>query len=120
MDDKRCSRCDTVKPADAFYARNVFGLSPWCKACHSDYSRKRYRAAHPVGRQAYVIRLDCPGCNQTLTREAFYWDKRGYRSTVCRDCARQRAAARYAANSQKYQQQDKAYRLAQVLERKRA
>lgn len=39
---KRCSRCDTEKPAERFYRRHRSrdGLSVWCKDCYALYGRE--------------------------------------------------------------------------------
>jgi len=40
-DEKFCSRCEDVKPLDAFGLRAKGYLQSWCKDCHNDYDAQR-------------------------------------------------------------------------------
>ena len=54
--EKLCSKCDEVKPADAFYKDASKGkeyLSSMCKACKLASSKEYYRA-HKEERQEYA------------------------------------------------------------------
>lgn len=45
---KRCPRCDTVRPIDAFGSRVVRGTrypSPYCRDCRCHYERDQYRTS---------------------------------------------------------------------------
>ncbi len=50
MSKKRCAKCRTVKQADEFakHKGQPDGLQIWCRKCHGEIRRARYRAAHPL------------------------------------------------------------------------
>lgn len=41
-----CKRCHATKPESEFYASHIRGKGKgaWCKACHREYQKARYRA----------------------------------------------------------------------------
>ena len=72
---KRCGKCETEKPLDAFHkcrARKD-GYHLWCKACRREKEttpRNRRLKASPPGR--IVSEKHCPACNRTLPASDFY------------------------------------------------
>jgi 5-methylcytosine-specific restriction endonuclease McrA len=55
MTEKLCCRCETVKPADEFYAdiTKPMGLSTLCKLCKRE-TVKQWKIAHPEKNAVYV------------------------------------------------------------------
>lgn len=74
MNETRCNWCGITKPSDEFYRRKDGRVQVGCKACRSEYSKKkraedlegarqrqreanaRYAAAHPMGHRAGHLR----------------------------------------------------------------
>lgn len=86
LTEKRCPKCETVKPASAFHANPArrTGLSSWCKGCSSThyYQTDRYRARR---REYNNARRYLP---QNLAREKRAAANRTYDSK--KECAKKR------------------------------
>ncbi|WP_020142321.1 hypothetical protein [Terracoccus sp. 273MFTsu3.1] len=52
---KHCSRCDTTKPIDEFYANKATadGVQTYCKACWKTYRSKRWHAGERESQYAW-------------------------------------------------------------------
>lgn len=80
MDEKKCSRCGTVKPLTEYH-RSVLGadgLRAECKDCHRAHQRSRYtpRVHEPE-------QMVCPHCGATFTRVRTQGQPRVYCSRKC-------------------------------------
>jgi hypothetical protein len=66
---KRCARCETEKPADAFgsHVASFDGLQSWCRSCQAEYQRANRDKANARGRR---WRERNPGVSAAMQRAA--------------------------------------------------
>lgn len=93
--DKRCPRCDTVKPLSEFYRQTNGHYSSYCRPCNNEYARAHNRKKYAedpefrarVKARARQWEIDNPERKRERRRSA-------YDPAVARDKRRSRAAAR--------------------------
>lgn len=81
MDEKMCARCETVKPASAFWKCKRNGLQSYCKDCSMAYEKQRYPAGTPKpGKRARELRQKY---DLTEAEYSAMFERQGGRCLIC-------------------------------------
>lgn len=93
--DKRCTRCQQVKPTAEFNRRTASsdGLQIYCRDCGKEASKRNRIERGPTARPTGGTKT-CPACKLTQPYEAFYANRARTDglATYCRACHRIRIA----------------------------
>ena len=66
VSEKACTKCGTVKCADAFAPRRDVqsGLASWCRECHGKHRRDNWRPEQRHGRKKKIVALKGGKCER--------------------------------------------------------
>ncbi len=89
LTEKRCPKCDTVKPVSSFYKtpQRPDGLSSYCRQCQVAATKSRY-SPHPRWR-APEGRKWCPTCETIKPLDQFGNNRTSFdkKQSVCKPCS---------------------------------
>jgi 5-methylcytosine-specific restriction endonuclease McrA len=113
---KRCTRCQTDKPDDAFYRRADGRLRGPCKSCKHTYSEQRAQESEAIDP---VQLRHCTACGEHKPAGEFPKNrtKVGGRDSQCKHCTTHRATNWYERNTDRKRAYDADYRIRQAQRR---
>lgn len=69
--EKRCPRCDYVKPLTEYYKSGYYH-SPYCKDCTKELRKEKYKPTKPDG--IYIDKKTGRKIQKQGSRQSIYWD----------------------------------------------
>jgi hypothetical protein len=82
--DRKCEKCDIIKPIDKYRKYNENSYSKTCKKCLNEFDR--IRKINLRKKKAETFMINCEKCNEEKSLNKFAKLKKFYKKKICISC----------------------------------